>query len=631
MAQFNTTELDFDQIKSNLKAHFLRAEGPFNDWDFEGSGLSALLDVLAYNTHYNAINAHMAMNESFLDSAQLRSNVISRAKLLGYTPKSIVAPKAFISLKLVRASGSLAGTYTLNSGTKFTTDVNGISYTYQTTSDITAQFDANLVIGSETGGFDFSGENGVGIPITEGKKKKVSYTSDTSFIQKFLIKDVNADTSTLKVNVFDDLNATVGTAYSIFGSFVGVDENSTVYFLNENMDGLFDVTFGDGVLGKTLTTLNKVELDYLVTSGPESNGANAFTYAGGSNTIVSGTNVLSVVTKSAGGAIQETIESIKHNAPLRFISQDRAVTAEDYKAILKENFNTVGSVTVWGGEENPISDFGKVYIAIKPADTSVDALTVSQKSEIINFLTNKKVISIAPKIVDPDFLYLYHDVFFKYDSSKTSLTQDGLIISAKNTIANFELANLNNFDGVYRHSNFLSTLDNSLTAILNSAARVYMYKKLVITVVNTATSNGAIEFGQALDGEIDQTESMISSTQWNYNGKAVELGDEKIAGDTEKRNIFVFSRGADGKNERVLASAGHVFPLTGLVALTNLPATVTATVEVSARPASDDVVSKFNEVIKFDSSKTKITADLDTSIVGSQSSLNTYKTFNRDN
>ena len=625
--QFNTTELDFDQIKQNLKDHFKRADGPFNDWDFEGSGLSHLLDVLAYNTHYNAVNAHMAMNESFLDSAQLRSNVISRAKLLGYTPKSVTAPSAIINLKLARAALSNEGTYTLLKGTKFTTVVNGVSYTYQTTSNVTASYNADLVVSNATGGFEFNN-----LSITEGERKKVSYTSDTSFIQKFLVKDANADTSTLTVTVFDNINDTddAGSAFSLFETFVGIDENSPVYFLNENQEGLFDITFGDGVLGKKLTTLNRVDIEYLITNAEDSNGATTFEYAGGSNNIVSGTYAITLQTASRNGAQKETIESIKHNAPLRFISQDRAVTAEDYKAILKQNFKSIGSVTVWGGEENKITDYGKVYISIKPADDSLSAISESEKTEIVNFLKNKKVISITPKIVDPDFLYLYHNVFFKYDSSKTNLTQDGLTINVKNTITAFETANLNNFDGIYRHSNFLSTLDNSLTAILNSAARVFMYKKLPITVVNSVSSNESIDFGQALDGTLDQSAPIISSSQWMYNNKLVQLADEPIAGDTEKRNIYLFSKGLTGKDERILDSAGYVYPLTGLVSLSALPATTSTTIDVISRPASDDVVSKFSEVIKFDMAKTTITADLDTSVVGSQSSLNTYNTFSRD-
>lgn len=629
MAQFNTTELDFDQIKQNLKTHFLRADGPFKDFDFEGSGLSALLDVLAYNTHYNAVNAHMAMNESFLDSAQLRSNVVSRAKLLGYTPASKTAPTATIQLVLRRqANASNETVYTLPEGTKFTTEVNGITYTYQT---VTAYGPVPAVETSTGSGiFEFTFDK---VEIKEGRKKKAEYTVDTNVLQKFLVNDSDADTSTLKVEVFNDLNANDGVSYALFEEFVGVNELSEVYFLSENGDGLFDVTFGDGVLGKKLIPSNIVRLEYLVTAGKDSNGANLFTYAGGSNTIVQDqNNSVTLQLRSQGGSDRQSIESIKHNAPLRFISQDRAVTAEDYKALISNN-NTlanIGSVSVWGGEDNEIVDYGKVYISIKPADNVSETLTDLEKENVLRFLKDKKVISILPKLVDPDFLYIYFDLFFKFDSSKTTLSKEGLVINVKDTISNFNNSFLNNFDGIYRHSNFLSTIDNSLPAILNTTARVYLYKKLVINVVDGVSTNKSVDFKTALDGKVDQTASMISSSIWTYNNKRVQLADEKIVGSQTKRNVFMFSSLPDGNNEIIFKSVGEVDVATGLVSLQALPANDTVTIEVSARPAADDVVSRFNEILTIDLSKTNITADLDTSVSGSVSSLKDYNTFSRD-
>lgn len=621
MAQFNTTELDFDQIKENLKTHFLRTDGPFADWDFEGSGLSTLLDVLAYNTHYNAVNAHMAMNESFLDSAQLRANVISSAKLLGYVPRSVTAPIAQVTLFLQRQANSSQTTYTLPEGTKFTTEVNGITYTYQTTEPVgPISYDAT------TDGFTFTN-----IKISEGRKKSVEYTVDTNVLQKFLIDDSDADTSTLKVKVFTDLNATTSTTYTLFSTFVGVDDNSEVYFLSENGDGFFDVSFGDGVLGKKLTPSNLVNLDYLVTSGPDSNGANLFTYAGGSNTIVQDlNNTVTLVLRSQGGSIRESIDSIKHNAPLRFISQDRAVTSEDYKSLISGNLPNIGTVSVWGGEDNSVTDYGKVYISIKPADTTQDTLSDIEKENVERYLKDKKVISILPKLVDPTYLYIYFDLFFKYDQSKTTLSEAGLIIDVKDTITNFNNSYLNNFDGIYRHSNFLTTIDNSLPAILNTNARVYLYKKLPITVVNGVSSNDSIDFKTALHGKVDQTESVISSTVWTYNNKRVQLADEKIVGETTKRNVYIYHQLDDGQNEIIVKSIGTVDMATGVVSLKAIPANESTVIDISARPASDDVVSKFNEILTIDLAKTSIIADLDTSTTGSVSSLKDYNTFSRD-
>jgi hypothetical protein len=624
MTQFNTTELDFDQIKNNLKTHFSRVDGPFQDWDFEGSGLSSLLDVLAYNTHYNAMNAHMAMNESFLDSAQLRANVISRAKLLGYTPRSKTAPVANIQLFLKRrpASETNITTYTLPEGTKFTTEVNGITYTYQTLESVgPAAYDAT------TDGFTFPS-----VKIYEGRKKKLAYTVSTNVFQKFLIADPDADNATLKVKIFEDLNTpiTQSIAYSLFSTFVNVNSSSEIYFLSENGDGLYDVTFGDGVLGKKLSPLNRVELEYLVTAGGNSNGANQFTYAGGSNTVIDGSSTLTLKIKSQGGSDRESISSIKHNAPLRFISQDRAVTAEDYKSLITQNLPNIGTVAVWGGEDNSVVDYGKVYISVKPADTTQEKLTEAEKENVLSYLRDKKVISILPKLVDPDFLYVYFDLFFKYDSSKTTLTEDSLINSVKDTITSFNNSNLNNFDGIFRYSQFLSTIDNSQSAILNSVARVYLYKKLPVTVINGASSNTGVSFGTPLDGKIDQTESIISTSTWQYLNDTVQLQDEKIIGNLTQRNIFLVSILSSGKKIRIKNSVGTLNLLSGEVSLENLPANVSTIIEVSARPAADDVVSRFNEILAIDLAKTAITADLDTSVVGSVTSLKDYNTFARD-
>ena len=622
MTQFNTTELDFDQIKANLKAHFTRADGPFNDWDFEGSGLSSLLDVLAYNTHYNAMNAHMAMNESFLDSAQLRANVISRAKLLGYTPRSKTAPVAQIDLFLKRrpAGDTDVTTYTLPEGTKFTTEVNGVTFTYQTIEAAgPAAYDA------VSDGFTFKD-----LKIYEGRKKKLSYTVSTNVFQKFLIPDADADTSTLKVKVFDDLNAITSRAHSLFNTFVGVDSESEVYFLAENGDGLYDVTFGDGVLGKKLNPLNRVELNFLVTSGADSNGANLFTYAGGSNTVIDGSSVITLKIKSQTGSDRESITSIKHNAPLRFISQDRAVTSEDYKSLIAQNVPNVGNVAVWGGEDNEIVDYGKVYISVKPADTTQEKLTEAEKDNLLSYLNDKKIISIIPKLVDPDFLYIYFDLFFKYDSSKTTLTEDSIVNHVKEVVSSFNNSFLNNFDGLFRYSNFLSTIDNSLLAILNSVARVYLYKKLDITVVNGVTSNTNINFGTQLDGKVDQTESVIESSSWLYLSDQVSLIDEKIIGSSTDRNIYLATILPNGKKIRIKDSVGTLNMETGLVSLENLPANVNTTIEVRVRPASDDIVSKFNEILTIDLAKTRIIADLDSSRAGSVTSLKDYNTFSRD-
>jgi len=618
MAQFNTTELDFDQIKTNLKNHFKRTGSAFKDWDFEGSGLSSLLDVLAYNTHYNAVNAHMAMNESFLDSAQLRANVVSRAKLLGYTPTSRTASFATINMTFTRQSNSTAEEYTLPRGTKFTSTIDGVTYTFQTISDTTARL-------SDTNKFVFKN-----LKIYQGIRRTADYVVDNSSYQKFVINHSEADTSTLRVQVFPTLTTATPDTYTKFETFTNIDDTSKIYFLNENGEGYYDVTFGDGVLGKSLSPLDVVRLDYLTTAGAPANGATSFTYASGSNAIIDGTGAPTLVLKSQGGEEKESLTSIKYNAPLTFVSQNRAVTAEDYKTLIKQNISNVKDVAVWGGQDNDIPNFGEVNISIRPLDLTQTTLTDIEKDQVEALLYDRKVIAIKPRLRDPLYTFLYAEVFFKYNSTLTTKTKEELITDVRRTITTFDSNNLNNFNGVFRFSTFLKAIDQTNVAILNSVARMYAYKNLTITVTGNESENDNIDFAFALDGEIDQTDSMISSSTWKYLGDSVQLGDEKIVGETERRKIFVFKRRANGTVEKVVQSAGFLFPATGILQLNNLPASTTSTIRVKVRPAADDIVAKRREVLAFDLGETQVIGDIDSSTSGTAPLLSDYLTFARD-
>tara|TARA_B100001093_G_scaffold23987_2_gene21205 strand:- start:1872 stop:3737 length:1866 start_codon:yes stop_codon:yes gene_type:complete len=620
MAQFNTTELDFDQIKTNLKNHFTRTGSAFADFDFEGSGLSSLLDILAYNTHYNAVNAHMAMNESFLDSAQLRANVVSRAKLLGYTPSSKKAPVATINLTLTRKATSTAAEYTLVRGTKFRTVVNDVTYIFQTIEDTTVGL-------SLTNKFVF--EN---LKIFQGTQRTIDYTVDNSAFQKFIINYSNVDTSTLKVEVLGTPDDLTPDTYTKFTTFTSIDSTSQIYFLNENGDGFFDVSFGDGVLGKKLSALDIVRLNFLVTDGADSNGATSFTYVSGADEIVTGAATITLVTggKAAGGAEKESLSSVKFNAPLTFISQNRAITAEDFKTLITQNIASAGDVSVWGGEDNDIPNFGEVNISIRPADTSQLTLTQLEKDEVEAFLDKRRVVSIKPVLRDPLYLFLYFETFFKFDITKTTKTKDELVTDVRSTISSFSDNNLNNFDGVFRYSKFLEKIDDTNVAITGSVARLYAYKNLSITVKNLVSANDSLDFGFAIDGAVDQTESMISSSTWTSGSSDVQLADEEIAGDTKQRRVFVFKLKSDGTQEKVENNAGFLEPATGKLTLNNLKADASATVKVKVRPASDDLVSKRQEVISIDMGETTVVGDIDSSVSGVSSLLSSFETVRRD-
>jgi len=624
MAQFNTTELDFDQIKTNLKNHFRRSGSVFADWDFEGSGLSSLLDVLAYNTHYNAVNAHMAMNESFMDSAQLRANVVSRAKLLGYTPRSRRSSQAEINLVLTRQDSSVAGDYKLERGTRFSTVIDNVTYTFQTISDVTAPVSLSSDSPS-VGTFTFNN-----LKIYQGSRRTIDFPVDDSSYQKFTINYADIDTATLKVQVLNGLDDISPETYTKFQTFTNVDSNSQIYFLNENGEGYYDITFGDGIIGKSPNPLDIIRVDFLTTDGEIANGANTFTYVSGADETVTDRASITLNIKAQGGGEKETIDSVKFNAPLTFISQNRAVTAEDYKTLIQQNINNVKDVSVWGGEDNDIPNYGEVNISIRPLDVNQLTLTDEEKRDVESFLDKRRVVSIKPVLRDPQYTFIYFEVFFKYDLSLTTKTKDELETDVRSTISEYNENKLNNFNGVFRYSNFLSTIDNTNIAITNSVVRVYAYKTLTITVTGNVSSNDSIDFGFALDGEVDQTESMISSTTWTYSGSTVQLGDEKISGESDKRRIYVFTRKADGSILKINTNVGSLQPSTGKITLNNLPASETSTIKVKVRPASDDVIAKRKELLSISIADTNVIGDVDSSVSGVKSRISDYRTVNRD-
>ena len=355
----NVTELDFDQIKDNLK-NFLKQQTEFNDYNFEGSGLSTLLDVLAYNTHYNAVAAHYSLNEAFLDSAQIRGNVVTRAKMLGYVPRSVLAPRSTIKIVVDNSSGSsFPTTLTLPRGTKLTSTVQGETYQFVVVNSMT-------VTGSATQEFVFED-----VVIAEGTYKSLLYRVDNDIeSQKFQITDSDADTSTLRVRVQENEQAQTYDIYSRFESLLNVDAASQIHYLQENTNGKYEVYFGDSIIGKKPVNNNIVTLDYIYTHGTESNGASIFQLSSTLGGLTDASYTVTTTVAAAGGSDRESMESIRFNAPLTFTAQNRAVTSDDYRAIIIKSFANVSSISTWGGEDNDPVDFGKVYIAIKPLTAS---------------------------------------------------------------------------------------------------------------------------------------------------------------------------------------------------------------------------------------------------------------------
>ena len=596
----NVTELDFDQIKRNLK-NFLKQQTEFTDHDFEGSGLNTLLDVLAYNTHYNAMNAHYSLNEAFLDSAQIRGNVVTRAKLLGYTPRSILSARATINL-VVDMAGENAATQSattslvLPRGTKFTTLANGESFDFVSLENVTGVKSGNK--------FTFSN-----VAIAEGTYKTLLYRVDNDIeSQKFQLGDIDADTSTLRVRVQQNEQSVTHEVYTKFESLLNVDSNSRIYYLQENPSELFEIYFGDGVIGKKPVNNNIVTLDYVFSKGEEANGANTFTISGTLGGLVNSSYTATTVTAAAGGTEKETMESIRFNAPLTFTSQNRAVTSDDYRGIILKNFANISSISTWGGEDNDPVDFGRVYISIKPL--TADVLTEAEKSQIKdNVLKGKNIVSVTPEIVDPAFTNLELDVFVKYNPNLTDRTSVDLETLIKDVIADYNFNNLNKFDGVFRHSQLTRAIDASDPAILNSTVRPFMFQS--ISAKATAAANDhTLTFAAPFYQAGNSTDFILTSTSFKINGVDHFFGDVPIDGSAE-RKIIIY-KVEDDVNITVEKDVGRIDISKGTLNVKGFSIDSDTTITLTLTPNSLDIAPKRNQLLTIDPAKVSVTPQVDT-------------------
>lgn len=507
--RLNVTELDYDQIRANLKT-FMQNQTELVDYDFEGSALSTLIDVLAYNTFYNAFNANVQANELYLDTAQVRNNIVSHAKSLGYLPRSRTSPFADLDVTVNSPSGT-PSSLTVSRGTKFSSTINNKKFNF-------VNLESKTI--SPVGGvYKFSS-----LRINQGTLKTFTYTVDDSDTrQKYEIPDTNVDTNSMVVKVFPNAASSNSDIYSLVSNIVNVSGTSEVYFLQEGLDGKYEVYFGDNSFGKKLAAGNVISIEYLVTDGIEANNATSFALEGN---IQGNTNVtLALVNKAAGGAAREDIESIRFNAPLSFLSQNRVVTADDYSTIIKNQYANAETVSVWGGEENDPPEYGKVFVSVKPKNAAT--LTASEKAFIKDsILKPKNIVSITPELIDPTFLYIKLGVFVKYDPNLTSLTAGELTQKVRQVISDYNDTNLKKFDGVFRHSQLLGEIDNADTSILNSTCNVSIQKRLTPTL-NQALKY-VVNFDNGFFSNVGAADSIISSTTFTFNGLTQQLQDAPI-------------------------------------------------------------------------------------------------------
>lgn len=553
MSDLRIAELDFDQIKANLKT-YLASKPEFTDYNFEGSGLSQLLDVLAYNTHYNAYMANMLHNEAFLDSAIKRSSVVSKAKHLSYTPRSARSATAIVDI-IVNSPTGTPSFLTLDRYTQFNTSINGAAYTFVNPESITISPSAGVYIFNA-------------VSLKEGKPYNLSFTVvNPGPDERYELSNDNIDTSTMLVSVQTSLSNNTRTTFTRVDDITQINSSSNVYFLEENYRGKYEIFFGDGVLGKLLTTGNIISVDYLITNADSANVSptlnQSFTLSGN---ISGNSNVtINVLQNSVGGDQREAINSIKFNAPRNFISQTRAVTTEDYLSAIEANVGNVESVSVWGGEDNDPPIYGKVFISLKP----YSGYTISNSTKAViknNVLKAKNVLTISPEFVDPTYIWINLNVTVRYKYLQTTKSSSQIAQLAQDAIVNYFNTNLQKFNSNFVLSKLTGMIDSSDSSIIGNSITVQVQKRIEPTL-NSQQSH-TLNFGTRLHpNDIVSTNFYIDV---NGTPTLVRIKDLQTANPTNYEGTGIMQLYSADSGDIILNNIGTVDYPSGVVYLQNL-------------------------------------------------------------
>lgn len=539
MPYAQVSNLDFVEIKAALK-DYLRAQGDFTDYDFEGSVWSNLLDVLAYNTYYTAFNTNLVVNELFLDSSTLRDNVVALAKQLGYRPKSKTAPTAQVSFN-VEFNGTAPNEIILKKGTGFITTFDDNLYQYVATENYTAAVVNGLA--------SFSN-----IAIYEGSLITNTFTVNNGLQnQRFILQNPSIDTTSIKVKVFSSINSTSYQLYQIADNILNINPNSNVFFAEEIEDEKYEIFFGDGILGRKLLNNEYVEISYLITNGPDTNGARSFTFSGvledldeNSDYSLSIVNVTTNIIAS-GGEDVESISKIKFNAPKFYGTQDRAVTAADYAAIVRNIYPAVADIIIYGGEEAEPPEYGKVKISVKP--TNASALSSFTKQEIVRELKKYMVASVTPEIINPSILYVELSTKIFYDRQITTLVPQEIRSKVISALQNYiETSEVEKFNGKFRYSKVVGVIDDADKSVNSNQTTVLMRKDFYPSINSTFYYEVCFqnEFAVYCDEPSMQSSGFVVSEYPNFtvyledrDGKIVLYRLDSLSGDKIVLNDFV--------------------------------------------------------------------------------------------
>ena len=498
MPYTQVANLDFEDIKVALK-DYLRSQSEFTDYDFDGSALSTLIDTLAYNTYYTAFNTNMVVNELFIDSATLRDNVVAIAKQLGYRPKSATSPTAYVSFKVNYTNPTTDTELLLKKGSGFIATYDNNVYQYVVLDDVTAQVVNDVATFTD-------------VAVNEGTQLTNTFTVNTALKgQRFILDNQNIDTNTIRVKVYPT-GGSFSEPYLVADNILGVDGNSKVFFLDEIEDERYEILIGDGVLGKKLENNAIIEVSYLTTSGPESNGVRTFVFSGvlenpqGVSPSAFTTSITST-TASAGGEEIESTQKIKYTAPKAYGTQDRAVTAQDYEAIVRQVYPATSDIIIFGGEDQDPPEYGRVFIALKPKDASY--LTSLTKNQIIEELKKYVVASVEPKLIDPSILFVELTSKIYYNRESTDQTPAQIRDKVIGAVQSYlDTSDTEKFNGKFRYSKMVGVIDDADKSINSNLTEVTMRKDFYPSL--NSTFYYEVCFQNAFDVNCD--DPILSST-----------------------------------------------------------------------------------------------------------------------
>ena len=585
-----STDLDFDTIKNNLKV-FLAQKPEFADYNFEASGLSNLLDVLAYNTHYNGLLANFALNESFLSTAQLRSSIVGLAGGLGYTVGSRKASFSVVNLSVTNNDNP--SSITMPAGTRFSTIVNSKSYTFQTRDTVTAFSDG-------TGLYKFTLDGNRNIPIYEGvTRRKTFIAGPASENDTYVIPVNNLDLDTVTVKVYNSVSSNDFTLYTNIINSTTINSNSVIYVVKESPNGYYELTFGNGVrLGKTPQPGDKIEVDYTTVSGPEANGSKSFVPEA---TLDGKTINVTTVSGSSSGSYKEELESVRKNAPFQWAAQNRMVTAQDYAALILRNFsNVITDIKSWGGEDNVPTKYGSIFVSMV-FGTDDPVVIANTKADILTLAKDLSVASFNVEFVDPVETYLEVATVIQFNPTLTSASQTSIESDVKEAMQTYFDTNLGGFSQSFRRSNMLTDIDSKDNSILSSRADIKMQNRFV---PSPTTPLQTVIYSAAISAPLDDG-YVIQSDTFYYNGKVCVLRNLL---ESSIIQVIEVSTGLP-----LVDNIGSYSATDGTVSLVNFTGTLItgSYIRITALPANPSVINPLrSSIIRYDAQASRARAVL---------------------